>query len=106
MGGGEDKQRKQHQTPPFISQQHLPSFPHHWASQVALVVKNAPANAENIRDGGSIPGSGRFPGNSLQYSCLENPNVQRSLVGYTPFGGKESDTTEATKHARTPHHYY
>jgi len=26
----------------------------------------------------------RFPGNSLQYSCLENPNVQRSLVGYTP----------------------
>ena len=44
--------------------------------QVALVVKNLPANAD-VRDIGSIPGSGRFPGgghgNLLQYSCLENP---------------------------------
>ena len=44
---------------------------------MALVVKNPPANAGDIRDGGSIPGSGRFPGggngNSLQHSCLENP---------------------------------
>ena len=35
------------------------------------------ANAEDIRDAGLIPGSGRFPeggnGNPLQYSCLENP---------------------------------
>ena len=49
----------------------------HWASQVALVVKNLPANAEDIRDSGSIPGSGRSPGgehgNALQYSSLENP---------------------------------
>ena len=41
-----------------------------------LVVKNLPASAEDIRDVGSIPGSGRSPGgghgNSLQYSCLEN----------------------------------
>ena len=47
-----------------------------WASQVALVVKNPPANAGDIRDAGSIPGSGRSPGgghgNPLQYSCLEN----------------------------------
>ena len=47
------------------------------ASQVALVVKNSPANAEDIKDSGSIPGSGRSPGgghgNPLQYSCLENP---------------------------------
>ena len=47
------------------------------ASQVALVVKNQPANARDLRDMGSIPGSGRFPGvghsNPLQYSCLENP---------------------------------
>ena len=47
-----------------------------WASQVALVVKNLLANAGNIRDLGSIPGSGRSPGgghgNPLQYSCLEN----------------------------------
>ena len=47
------------------------------ASQVAQAVKNLPANAEDLRDVGSIPGSGRFPrgghGNPLQYSRLENP---------------------------------
>ena len=46
-------------------------------SQVALVVKNLPTNAGNIRDTGSIPRSGRSPrvgnGNPFQYSCLENP---------------------------------
>ena len=40
-------------------------------------VKNPPANAGNIRDVGSIPGSGRSPGggkgNPLQYSYQENP---------------------------------
>ena len=44
------------------------------ASQAALVVKNPPANAEDIRN--TIPGSRRFPeggnGNPLQYSCWEN----------------------------------
>ena len=48
-----------------------------WASQVALEVKNSPANARDIKDVGSIPGSERSPGgghgNPLQYSCLENP---------------------------------
>ena len=34
------------------------------ASQVALVVKNLPAGAGDMRDSGSIPGSGRFPGES------------------------------------------
>ena len=41
------------------------------------MVKNPPANAGDLRDIGSIPGSGRSPGgghgNPLQYSCLENP---------------------------------
>ena len=32
----------------------------------------------------------------LQYSCLETPHGQRSLVGYSPWGRKESDMTEAT----------
>ena len=45
--------------------------------QVALVVKNLPANAGGVRNKASTPGSGRSPGgrhgNSLQYSCLENP---------------------------------
>ena len=49
---------------------------------------------------GSIPGSGKSPGvgngNPPQYSCLENPHGERSLVGYSPWGRKESDTTEVT----------
>ena len=44
------------------------------ASQVLLVVKNLPANAEDVRDMGAIHGSGRYPGedngNPLQYSFL------------------------------------
>ena len=47
------------------------------ASQVALVVKNPPANIGDIRNVGSILGSGRSPGegndNPLLYLCLENP---------------------------------
>ena len=47
------------------------------ASQVMLVVKNLPANAGDVRDLGSIHGSGRSPGgghgNPLQYSYLDNP---------------------------------
>ena len=46
-------------------------------SQVAHWVKNSTANAGDTRDAGSIPGSGRSPGegngNPLQYSCLGNP---------------------------------
>ena len=48
-----------------------------WASQVAIVVKNPPANAGDVRTAGLIPGWGRSPGrghsNPLQCSCLENP---------------------------------
>ena len=47
------------------------------ASQVIAVVKHPLAKARDVRDVGSIPGSGRAPGgghgNPLQYSCLENP---------------------------------
>ena len=38
--------------------------------------------------------------NPLQYSCLENPHGQRSLVGYSPWGHKESDTTEWLRRAQ------
>ena len=52
----------------------------------------------NVGDLGSIPGFGRSHGggygNPLQYSCLENPHGQRSLVDYSPWGCKDSDTTE------------
>ena len=48
-----------------------------WAPQGVLVVKNPPAIAGDIRDAGSITGSGRSPGgghgNPIQYSSLENP---------------------------------
>ena len=47
------------------------------ASQVVLVVKNTPANAGDLREVSSIPGSGGSPGegngNLLQYYCLTNP---------------------------------
>ena len=54
------------------------SFPlYNWASQVALVVKNPPANVGDIRVVALIPGSGSSSGgghgNPLQYPCLENP---------------------------------
>ena len=47
-------------------------------------------SAYNAGDLGLIPGLGRSPGgehgNALQYSCLDNPHGQRSLVGYSPWG--------------------
>ena len=100
---------------------HFPPFRGHaGASKVALVVKNLSANAGQA---GSISASGRFPGvgngnplqysclqnsilcseftlneegngNPLQYSCLENSMDKRILEGYSPWGCKESDTTE------------
>ena len=52
------------------------------ASWMTLVVQNPPANAGDVRDVGSIPGSGRSHGegngNLLQYSCLENPMDRRA----------------------------
>ena len=56
-----------------------------WASLVAQTVKNPPAMQGDLR---LIPGWGRSPegehSNPFQYSCLENPNGQKSLVGYSP----------------------
>ena len=53
-----------------------------WASQVALVVKNPPTSAGDIRDANLIPGSGRCPGgghkNPFPYSCLENSTDGRA----------------------------
>ena len=59
-------------------------------------------------DSGSIPGSRRSPGegngNLLWYSCLENPTGQRILAGYSPWGRKQSNTTErlSTQHVQPP----
>ena len=69
-----------------------------WTSQVALVVKNPPADAGDMRDVGLIPQSGRPPGegsgNSLQNSCLENP-MDRGAWQATVHRVIESDMTEA-----------
>ena len=55
-------------------------------------------SAYNAGDLGSIPGLGRSPGEGngspLQYSCPEKSHGRRSLVGYSPWGRKELDTTE------------
>ena len=55
-------------------------------------------SACNAGDLGSTPTLGRSPGgghaNRLQFSCLENPHGQRSLVGYSPGGHKEPDMSE------------
>ena len=65
-----------------------------------LVVKKPPANAGDIKDVSLIPGLGRSSvgghGNPLQYSCLENSQGQRNLVGCSPWGCKESDMNEAS----------
>ena len=57
------------------------------------MVTNPPAKAGDV---GSIRGSEKSPGegnrNPLQYSCLGSP-IKRSLVGYNPRCGKESDVT-------------
>ena len=66
------------------------------------MVKDLPANAGDVRDADSIPGSGRSPGgghgNPLQYSCLENP-MDRGAWWATGHGVTESDTNEASEHA-------
>ena len=74
------------------------------ASQVALVIKNLPVNARNIRDLGSIPRSGRSPGgrhgNSLHCSCLEN-SMDRGAWWANVHKVAESDKTKVTLHTWT-----
>ena len=66
------------------------------------MVKNLSANARNVKDSGSIPGSGKSPGgehgNPLQHSCLENP-VDRGAWWGQSIGLKEPDMTEGMEHA-------
>ena len=60
------------------------------------MVKNLPTSEGDARDVGSVPGSGRSPGlgngNLLHYFCHGKYRGQRNLVGYGPWGHKESDT--------------
>ena len=64
------------------------------------MVKNPPANVGDIRNMGSIPGSGRSPGghdHSLQYSCLENPMTEEP-------GGLQSKGLQRVRHAEATEH--
>ena len=83
-----------------------------WASQVTLVVKSSPVSAGDVRDKGSIPGSGRSPGgghgNPLQYSCLENP-MDRGAWCATVHRVAKSQTrlNQPSTHSRTiTYHVY
>ena len=68
--------------------------------QVVPMVKNSLASAEDIRDPGSIPRSGRSPGvGNGKPTPLFFPGEsqgQRSLAGYSSWGHKESNMTEGT----------
>ena len=71
------------------------------------VVKNLPAKAGDLRDTGSIPGSGRFSGggngNPLQYSCLENSLDREAWQATIQGVAEESGTTQYT-HTHTHTH--
>ena len=64
------------------------------------MVKNPPASAGDVRESGSIPGSGRSSGgghgNPLQYTCLENPMNRGAWWATFHRDAKKLDTTEAT----------
>ena len=74
--------------------------------EVALVIKILPANAGDVRNTGWISGLGRSPEKEncspFPYSCLENPmdrgawTAGSSVAWASPWGYKESDTTEDT----------
>ena len=69
---------------------------HHLATK--LGGSDGKESACNAGDPGLSPGSERSPGEGngypVQHFCLEIPHGQRSLVGYSPWGSKESDMTE------------
>ena len=73
---------------------------------MVLVVKNPAANAEDIRDTGSMPGLGRFSeeghSNPLRYSCLENPldrGAWRAMTHRVASSGTQ--VKQLSMHART-----
>ena len=74
-----------------------------WASQGALVVKNPPADAGDVRDVGSIPGLGRSPGgghgNPRQYSWLEDPMDRGAQWALVHRVSKDWDPTKTTLHS-------
>ena len=76
----------------------------------ALAVKNLPANAGDVRDTGSVPGSGRSPrrghGHPLQCSCLEN-SMDRGAWGATVHGVAKSwpQLNDYAQHSKAQHRW-
>ena len=69
-----------------------------WASQVALVLKNPPANAGDVKDTGLIPGLARSPGegHGNPSSILAGESHDRGAWQATVHGVAELETTEGT----------
>ena len=78
---------------------------------MTLVVKNPPANAGDVRDTGSVPGSGKYPeeghGNPLQYSCPENPTDRGAWEpGRLQFSGVTKSPTQLSNLAAAEYLVY
>ena len=79
---------------------------HIWASLVAQRVKNLTAIRETwVRALGQENPLEEGMANRLQYSCLENPRGQKSLVGYSPWSHEESDKTARLSRAQHSNQY-
>ena len=79
-----------------------------WDFLGCAVVKNTAANAGNARDTGSILGWARSPGKGNVLTPVFLPGEshgQKSLVGYSPWGCKESDKTEYAQILMHSHYY-
>ena len=76
------------------------TYPKNWAPQVALVVKDLPANAGDTSGVGSVPRSGRSPaegnGNPLPVFLPGESQGRGNVLGCRLWGCTESDVTEAT----------
>jgi len=77
------------------------------------VVKNLPVNAGDTRDVGSIPESGRSPGLEVDWKWESTPaflpgnsHGQRSLVGHSPWGRKESDRLKRHCKPSSPNNFF
>ena len=68
-------------------------------------VRNPPANAGDTGDSGSSPGSGKSPGGGKGHGIFAwKSHGQRSLMGYSPRGHKESDTIKRRSMHKSHHH--
>ena len=77
-------------------QRGVPSENSHWVAH-GTVVKNPPAEAGDTRDASSIQGRSPGEGNGNPLHLPGESHGQRSLAGYSLWGGKESDTTETKR---------